>query len=583
MSQLDFNTLRHTLSKSLCITVGNFGYQQLVSNFLWNIEETTDLFPHTVVFSYDQKLIDYLKEKHPTAHVHLLPFDKVSHFDFKDAVAFKERHWDELTLYKLYVIWWLMSRMEPDSKIFYSDADIYYTRSPLPFAKHEITHYKMLIQEGVSYQTRLGYCSGILFVPTNDLTKALFDPKNWNHCNTDDENYIKTFVKSNSFETDVGLFPNDRFAIGTLLRQPDKFIRTQLKAGTYVCIHFNYIKGIDAKIAKMRELGMWLRAMEIVNVPKQFQPNLNAIVREKRGDFPPHQSSFPQIEEYASEYFTNYCAKRKQILSEYDYLPVFWTAIGCSGDQSLKRQLQDYITRLLARNPTQKYWTIVQHCAGVNGACGVVFPANRLRIIGTTLVPLTRSNAPQGSQGITTTAPVNAASGKLHLVIPLICAQHPVPTIQKPRLTFASFIGCIKNHPIRQRLQQHLLKKSGVVIDTGDYKKGDHVTRFRELMADSVFALCPRGVGSTSYRLVEAMQFGAIPVYISDVFSLPFPKEIDWNTCSVLVKQDELPGLYERLRKIPPTQIKKMQETVKKVYDEYLTLEGCCEHIVRYV
>ena len=38
----------------------------------------------------------------------------------------------------------------------------------------------------------------------------------------------------------------------------------------------------------------------------------------------------------------------------------------------------------------------------------------------------------------------------------------------------------------------------------------------------SVFGLAPRGYGPTSFRLYETMQMDAVPIYISDVFWLPF-------------------------------------------------------------
>ena len=611
---LDFKNIKHPSTNTLVITVGNYGYRQLISNFLWNIEANTDLYSSTVVFSYDRKLIEYVNNRHPTAKTQYLSFDKVSNFNFRDAVAFKETHWDDITLYKLYAIHWLLNLPNnvaggPDSfNIFYSDADIYYIRSPLPYAVHEIKGYKMLIQEGVEYKdttaggvsnknavvkpnsTKLGYCSGMLYVPNNEITQDIFDPKNWNSCNMDDENYIKTFVKSNSYVTDVGLFRNDQFALGTIWRQPEDWIKQQIKAGQFVCIHFNYIKGIELKIAKMQQYKMWIKAMDIIEVPSKFQPNLNAIVRSRRGGhtFPPHQKDKEQIEEYAFHYVTK-CNETKRILSEYDYLPIFWTAIGVSGDTVLKQELKDYITKLLKTFPNRKFWTIVQHCEGIYGSCGVDFPSNRIRVFGTTVAPnkmFVKSMA-HGTKGVTSVAdakkpPNVSVTNTLHLVIPLICAEHP-QNVKKQRLTFASFIGSVGNHPVRQRMQRTLHKQPGFVIEPGNFKETENTLKFRELMSDSVFALCPRGVGSTSYRLAEAMQFGAIPVYISDIFSLPFSKEIDWNSCCILVKPDDIPGLPDKLRKMSPAQIKKMQDAVKNVYSEYMTLEGCCKHLVKYI
>lgn len=591
--KIDFVKIKHWTG-TVAITVGNYGYRELISNLLWNLETNTDLFPHTVVFSYDRKLIDYVHRVHPTAHTYYLTFDKVADFNFRKAVAFKEQHWDELTLYKLHAIWWLLNNTELN--VFYTDADIYYLRTPLTHAVHEIKGYKMLIQEGVVYKDtrtgadKLGYCSGMLYVPKNSLTLDVFSPENWSLCQMDDENYLKTFIKSQAYETEVGLFNSDQFPVGTIWRKGEPWIRQQLKLKHFVCIHFNYIKGIDQKIERMKYYGMWLKAMDIVSVPKKFQPDLNEIVKKRRKGhtFPPHQKDKQQIEEFAHHYITEY-TKTTRILSSYHYLPVYWTAIGVLGDATLKRELNEWLAKLMKNNPHQMYWTIVQHCKGVRGACDVEFSPDRIRIFGTTRQPGKITNVPStkhGSSGITSVSvkmkPVSKE--RLHLVLPLICAPHPQPkTAPKHRTVLASFIGSIENHPLRRRMERLLRGKNGIVIEAGDYKFTENMHRFRDLMTDSVFALCPRGVGSTSFRFAEALQFGAIPVYISDIFSLPFPNEINWKNCCVTVTPDQLPQLYTRLQKITPAQIKAMQDYGKTVYQEYMTIEKACEHLIKYI
>jgi hypothetical protein len=585
--KLDLIKIKHWTG-TVVITVGNYGYRKMISNLLWNLETTTDLYPHTIVFSYDRKLIDYISRHHPTAHTMYLGFDKVSNFNFREAVAFKENNWDALTLYKLYAIWWLLSNS--DVNIFYTDADIYYIRSPIPYAKHEILNHKMLIQEGVVYGDKLGYCSGMLYVPKNKITLDIYNPSNWNLCNTDDENYLKMFIKSRAYETEVGVFRNDQFPVGSIWRKGDLWIRQQLKTGQFVAIHFNYIKGIESKITKMKEYKMWIKAMTIVEVPEKFQPDLNGIVKSRRGGhtFPPHQKDKPQIEMYAHHFITNY-TKTKTLLSNFDYLPIYWTSIGCNGDSTLKSELNTYVTNLLKSNPNRNFWTIVQHCKGIMGSCGVDFPPDRIRIMGTTKQPekvLSISFNQQGSRGVTTSdaRSTNMSKERLSVTLPLICAQHPIPLeLPKTRTILASFIGNVNNHALRKRMDRLLKGKDGIVIETGDYKIISNISRFRELMINSIFALCPRGVGSTSYRFAESMQFGCIPVYISDDFSLPFQKQIDWKSCCLLITPDKLQTLYEKLRKIPGSQIKAMQQNVHKIYNEFMTLEKCCEQIIHHI
>ena len=73
---------------------------------------------------------------------------------------------------------------------------------------------------------------------------------------------------------------------------------------------------------------------------------------------------------------------------------------------------------------------------------------------------------------------------------------------------------------------------------------------FEELMDSSVFALCPRGIGRHSFRLLEAMVAGAIPVILSDGYALPFAPEIDMSQCAIVYPEDQLQILPKFLRSI---------------------------------
>lgn len=159
-------------------------------------------------------------------------------------------------------------------------------------------------------------------------------------------------------------------------------------------------------------------------------------------------------------------------------------------------------------------------------------------------------------------------------------SRNPNQDTTATRDLLASFIGNIAIHPIRQRLKESLSGHADVVIKQGEYRKPDDVIEFEKLMRRSKFALCPRGFGTTSFRLSEAMEFGCIPVYISDVFSLPFSNLIDVNDYCVLVKESEIATLHERLLSIPETEIDRLRIRIKELYEKYFTMEGCCKTIL---
>ena len=69
-----------------------------------------------------------------------------------------------------------------------------------------------------------------------------------------------------------------------------------------------------------------------------------------------------------------------------------------------------------------------------------------------------------------------------------------------------------------------------------------------DVMRRSLFILCPRGYGSSSYRFFEALKIGRVPVVLSDA-GFP-PVGPDWGTCAVFIREaevEQIPHVLERL------------------------------------
>lgn len=71
---------------------------------------------------------------------------------------------------------------------------------------------------------------------------------------------------------------------------------------------------------------------------------------------------------------------------------------------------------------------------------------------------------------------------------------------------------------------------------------------FREVMAQTVFALCPSGTGPNSIRLWEAIAAGSVPVVLSDTYRTPAPPEL-WDQAVVTCNEtpDAVRALPDRL------------------------------------
>jgi hypothetical protein len=141
-------------------------------------------------------------------------------------------------------------------------------------------------------------------------------------------------------------------------------------------------------------------------------------------------------------------------------------------------------------------------------------------------------------------------------------------------------------HPLRERVLRALYQKPGVVIDATEWQEKvqqDRARMFKTAAQHSVFNLCPRGYGSTSYRLYESIQLGSIPVYVSDRQLLPWNDELDWNEFCVTVNPYEIDDLYYRLTTMTGTQVRKMQETLRGLWERHFSVEASCQHIAKRI
>jgi hypothetical protein len=142
-----------------------------------------------------------------------------------------------------------------------------------------------------------------------------------------------------------------------------------------------------------------------------------------------------------------------------------------------------------------------------------------------------------------------------------------------PKTVVASFRG-VDSHPCRQALARlhdgrelicELVDRqahSGKIDATA--AKTD--AAFTDLLARSIFAFVPRGDALFSYRLLEALSFGCIPIVLADGWVLPFDRTVPWSDIALHVPEAEIADIPKMLQAFPFDRICAMQERVKDVY-----------------
>ena len=180
----------------------------------------------------------------------------------------------------------------------------------------------------------------------------------------------------------------------------------------------------------------------------------------------------------------------------------------------------------------------------------------------------------------------NAGGNGGGIPIPLVCS--PINDEIKPKLErdiFCSFIGSV-THPIRNLMYNALHTLPKYVLYGKQWTSSVSDTDFNNFLnisSRSIFSLCPRGYGRSSFRLFEVMQLGSIPVFIYDHRWLPFEDEIDWNEFCVLIDSNNIQNIDNVLSNISQDRIKQMQDNLYKYWKDYFTMEAICKEIIEKV
>jgi len=241
------------------------------------------------------------------------------------------------------------------------------------------------------------------------------------------------------------------------------------------------------------------------------------------------------FEEWFAENY-KYCNTDRELL------PVFFTSYyvnnNYGNDLGARKELQDYLNSL---DVNKKYFSVIQYDDAI-------------------LDDVRHLDLLQFNMSKTYDVP-----------LPLICQPHPYKFSGEKKY-FASFVGG-RTHPIRDGLEQFKNKEDWYV----SYEL-HNIERYCEIMSQSIFTICPRGYGINSFRITEALQYGSIPVYVSDDFVNPF--FVPFYEYGVTLHSKHINFLAEELERKSETEIAAYQDWGKQAYELYYTYDGCCKHII---
>lgn len=173
----------------------------------------------------------------------------------------------------------------------------------------------------------------------------------------------------------------------------------------------------------------------------------------------------------------------------------------------------------------------------------------------------------------------NRHRGWSYLIPPLASQLLRAPDSVEPTLLF-SFRGA-RSHPTRERLLDYRFQCGHPFRITHidrwfNHTKEEMESYVQEILA-SHFVLCPRGLSPSSHRCYEVMSLGRCPVIISDDWIAP--RTVDWDTCSVRVRESDVDRLPEILASRLP-EAKVMGAAARAAWQRWFGLEKRFEHAV---
>lgn len=262
--------------------------------------------------------------------------------------------------------------------------------------------------------------------------------------------------------------------------------------------------------------------------------------------YPPNNHQI--YEEYFYDYYHN-----NNITTDREYIPILWTNLYISRNygNSNMDDVQSYLDSL---DRNKKYFTVLQYDDGI------LQNIDDLDIVVFCSGGGGQKNVPEKNIGYP---------------IPLVCQPREHINKNRDRDILCSFIGS-NTHPLRNLMTQKLNSLPGfdIVLSKISYDQ------FIDKMERSIFSLCPRGYGATSFRICESLQQGSIPIYVYDKDWSPWIDEFDFNEIGLKIHESQIDEIPNMINSLTEEDLNRLRKNGEKIYNEYFDYKNCTIKII---
>jgi hypothetical protein len=108
----------------------------------------------------------------------------------------------------------------------------------------------------------------------------------------------------------------------------------------------------------------------------------------------------------------------------------------------------------------------------------------------------------------------------------------------------------------------------------------EHQKRYIDVIRNSKFVLCPRGIGSNSIRLFEVMELGIAPIIISDHW-LPL-RGPDWASFAIFINEAEIKNI-DKIAESHASEYEQRGRLARAAWEEYFSDPVCFNHCMEQI
>lgn len=153
-----------------------------------------------------------------------------------------------------------------------------------------------------------------------------------------------------------------------------------------------------------------------------------------------------------------------------------------------------------------------------------------------------------------------------------------------------SFIGATENATVRSHLAK-LQHPRGFFRDTSsethrvwkrvlsELELQEFWKQYADVIKQSKFVLCPRGIGASSVRLFDTMKMGRVPVILSDAW-VP-PEGPDWESFSIRIPENRWRDIPALLASREGSSVE-MGLRARAEWEEWFSEESCFHRVVEW-